>query len=98
MRRVDLRAKLSKQQVATVHDVLIRQKVLIFKKIGLNHEQQVRFTYELSEASPNFGAPTIGHTVFGHVDQYPEIFPVHQGKENKSRDIELYGANATTHP
>ena len=95
---VDLRAKLSKQQVATVYDALIRHKVLVFKKIGLNHEQQVRFTYELSEASPNVGAPTIGHTVFGHVDQYPEIFSVYQGEKSKPRNMDRYEAHAATHP
>ena len=78
---VNLKQKLSAEQIAVVYDALIRHKVLIFKKIGLNHEQQVRFTYELSEASPNIGAPTIGHTVFGHVDHYPEIFSVYQGEK-----------------
>ena len=43
---VDLRNELSTEQVATVYDALVRHKVLVFKKIGLNHEQQVRFSYE----------------------------------------------------
>ena len=95
---VDLKQKLSPEQVATVYDALIRHKVLVFKKIDLNHEQQVRFTYELSEASPNIGAPTIGHTVFGHVDQYPEIFSVYQGETTKPRNMDRYEENATSHP
>ena len=76
------------EQIATVYDALIRHKVLAFKKIGLNHEQQVRFTHELSGASPNIGAPTIGHTIFGHVKNYPEIFSVYQGEKSKPRDLE----------
>ena len=95
---IDLKNPLSEAQVATVYDALIRHKVLVFKKIGLNHEQQVRFTYELSGASPNVGAPTIGHTVFGHVDNYPEIFSVYQGEKSKPRNMERYEAKAATHP
>jgi taurine dioxygenase len=95
---VDLKNKLSPEQVAAIYDALIRHKVLVFKRIGLNHEEQVRFTYELSEASPNIGAPTIGHTVFGYVDNYPEIFSVYQGENSKPRDIERYEAKATKHP
>ena len=43
---------------------LIRHKVLVFKKIGLNHEQQVRFTYELSEASTEHRGPQPSATLF----------------------------------
>ena len=95
---VDLKKKLDPEQVATVYDALLRHKVLVFKKIGLNHEQQVRFTYELSEASPNVGAPTIGHTVFGHVDNYPELFSVYQGDKSKPRNMERYEAHAAADP
>lgn len=95
---VDLKQALSPEQTATVYAALLRHKVLVFKKIGLNHEQQVRFTYELSEASPNIGSPTIGHTVFGHVDDYPEIFSVYQGEKSKPRNMDRYEANAATHP
>ena len=95
---IDLKHKLSTEQIAVVYDALIRHKVLVFKKIGLNHEQQVRFTYELSEASPNISAPTIGHTVFGHVDKYPEIFSVYQGEKSKPTNMERYEANAATDP
>ena len=95
---VDLKHKLSSEQVSTIYDALIRHKLLVFKKIGINHEQQVRFTYELSEASPNVGAPTIGHTVFGHVNKFPEIFSVYQGETSKPKNIERYEANAEKHP
>ena len=95
---IDLKHKLSAEQVAVVYDALIRHKVLVFKKIGLSHKHQVRFTYELSEASPNIGAPTIGHTVFGHVDNFPEIFSVYQGEKSKPRDMERYESKAATHP
>ena len=95
---VDLKSMLSPEQIAAVYDALIRHKVLVFKKIGLNHEQQVRFTYELSGASPNIGAPTIGHTVFGHVDEYPEIFSVYQGHSSQPKDMERYEAAAVAHP
>ena len=95
---VDLKQKLASEHIAVIYDALIRHKLLVFKKIGLNHEQQVRFTYELSGASPNIGAPTIGHTVFGHVDKYPEIFSVYQGETSKPRNMERYEATAATHP
>ena len=95
---VDLKNQLSPKQVGVVYDALIRHKVLVFRKIGLNHEQQVRFTYELSGASQNIGGPTIGHTVFGHVDKYPEIFSVYQGEKSKPRNMERYEAKAATHP
>ncbi len=95
---VDLKQPLSDEQIAIVYDALIRHKVLVFKKIGINHEQQVRFTYELSGASPNIGAPTIGHTVFGHVDNFPEIFSVYQGPNSRPRNMERYEAKAATHP
>ena len=35
---VDLKNKLSPEQVALVYDALIRHKVLVFKQVGLNHE------------------------------------------------------------
>lgn len=95
---VDLKNKLSPEQVAAVYDALIRHKVLVFKQIGINHEQQVRFSYELSEASPNVGPPTIGHTVFGHVDKYPEIFSVYQGDKSKPTNMARYEANAAADP
>ena len=95
---VDLKNPLSTEQVATVYDALIRHKVLVFKKIGLDHAQQVRFTYELSGASPNIGAPTIGHTVFGHVDKFPEIFSVYQGETTKPRNMERYEETTAADP
>ncbi len=95
---VDLKQPLSPEHITAVYDALVRHKVLVFKKIGLNHEQQVRFTYELSGASPNVGDPTIGHTVFGHVDEYPEIFSVYQGPESKPKNMGRYEAKAVEHP
>ena len=95
---VDLQNKLSDAHIRSVYDALLRHKVLVFKKIDLNHQQQVRFTYELSDASPNIGAPTIGHTVFGHVPDYPEIFSVYQGEASKPKDLDRYEAKSTSHP
>ena len=43
---IDLKTKPSEQQMATIYHASIRHKVLIFKKIGLNQEQQVTFTRE----------------------------------------------------
>jgi taurine dioxygenase len=95
---MDLKNTLSAEQIAVVYDALLRHKVLVFKKIGLNHDQQVRFTCELSTASPNIGDPTIGHTVFGHVDKHPEIFSVYQGEKSKPRNMERYEATAAANP
>ena len=58
----------------------------------------MRFTYELSEASPNIGAPTIGHTVFGHVENYPELYSIYQGPKTKPKDMERYEARAVAYP
>ncbi|MEM7078468.1 MAG: TauD/TfdA family dioxygenase [Pseudomonadota bacterium] len=95
---LDLTKPLSEAQIACVYNALIRHKVLVFKRIGIDHAQQVRFTYELSSASPNVGAPTIGHTVFGHVENFPEIFSVYQGEKSKPRNMARYESQATSHP
>lgn len=87
---IDLKKELSPEQIQVVYDALVRHKVLVFHNADLNHEQQVRFTRELSTASPNVGPPTIGHTVFGHVDNYPEIFSVYQGERNRPRNLDSY--------
>ena len=95
---VDLKQPLSPAQVAAVYGALLRHKVLVFKRIGLSHAEQVRFTYELSGASPHVGEPTIGHTVFGHADGFPEIYSVYQGDRIKPKNMEKYTASSQKYP
>ena len=95
---VDLKQPLSPAQVSAVYDALLRHKVLVFKRIGLSHAEQVRFTYELSGASPHVGEPTIGHTVFGHAEGFPEIYSVYQGDRIKPKNMEKYTASSQKYP
>ena len=118
---MDLKQPLSPAQVSAVYDALLRHKVLVFKRIGLSHgeqvrftllrhkvlafkriglshAEQVRFTYELSGASPHVGEPTIGHTVFGHADGFPEIYSVYQGDRIKPKNMEKYTASSQKYP
>ena len=95
---VDLKRPLSKDQVAAVYDALVTHKVLVFKRIGLSREEQVRFTYELSGASDSVGPPTIGHTVFGHSEGFPEVYSVMQGPTTKPKNIERYESLSTKYP
>eukprot|EP01045_Picozoa_sp_COSAG04_P019279 COSAG04_NODE_1859_length_5375_cov_2.368082_3_plen_251_part_00 len=64
----------------------------------LSHADQQRFAYELSEASPHVGPPTLGHPVFGHVDGFPEIYSVHQSSDTRPLDVEEAQTRAEKRP
>lgn len=66
---VDLRRPLPTETVAEIRDALIRWKVVFFRGADLDHEGHVALARQ-------FGEPTIGHPVFGHVDGHPEIYSV----------------------
>jgi len=100
---VDLKKPLTKQQVDTVYDALIRHKVLVWKggpdkERHISMEDQIRFSYELAEASPNIRPPSIGHTVFGHVDKYPEIYSVYQGTKSMPKNMQRYKKTTEGNP
>jgi alpha-ketoglutarate-dependent sulfate ester dioxygenase len=55
-------------------------EVIFFRGQHLNHAQHVA-------RARQFGGPTIGHAVFGHVEGYPEIYSVAKNRtanENRS--------------
>jgi taurine dioxygenase len=69
IRGVDLSRPLSAQQVKDVRDAFVKWKVIFFRGQQLDHAQHVAMARQ-------FGDPTIGHAVFGHVEGYPEIYSV----------------------
>ena len=66
---LDLKRPLPAAQIAAVRQALLKWKVIFFRGQDLDHAQHVAMARQ-------FGECTIGHAVFGHVDQYPEIYSV----------------------
>lgn len=69
IRGVDLSRPLSTEQVKTIRDAFLKWKVVFFRDQNLDHAQHVAMARQ-------FGEPTIGHAVFGHVEGHPEIYSV----------------------
>src|SRR3954451_18020373 len=69
IRGVDLKRKLSPEQLKEVRDAFLKWKVVFFRGQHLDHAQHVAMARQ-------FGEPTIGHAVFGHVEGHPEIYSV----------------------
>ena len=69
IRGVDLKQPLTPQQVDEVRDAFLKWKVVFFRDQNLDHAQHVAMARQ-------FGEPTIGHAVFGHVEGYPEVYSV----------------------
>lgn len=65
----DLSRPLAPEVVAEISAALARWKVVFFRDQPLTHAQHIA----LARA---FGAPTIGHPVFGFVEGYPEVYSV----------------------
>jgi taurine dioxygenase len=66
---VDLTEPLPPAQLKAVREAFLKWKVVFFREQHLDHAQHVAMARQ-------FGEPTIGHTVFGHVDSHPEIYSV----------------------
>lgn len=66
---VDLREPLQPAEVATIRAALLRWKVVFFRDQPLDHAQQIAFARQ-------FGEPTLGHPVFGHVEGHPELYSI----------------------
>ena len=66
---LDLAGPLPPEAVAEVHEALVAWKVLFFREQSLDHAAHVSFARQ-------FGTPTIGHAVFGHDQEFPEIYSV----------------------
>jgi len=77
---LDLSKPLPARQLKVVRDAFLKWKVVFFRGQNLDHAQHVAMARQ-------FGDPTIGHAVFGHVDGYPEIYSVAKNRtanENRS--------------
>src|ERR1700704_3489121 len=57
------------EQLKAVRDAFLKWKVIFFRDQNLDHAQHVAMARQ-------FGEPTIGHAVFGHVEGHPEIYSV----------------------
>ncbi|MBT4486867.1 MAG: TauD/TfdA family dioxygenase [Rhodospirillaceae bacterium] len=80
---VDLAQPLTAHQVAEINDALVKWKVIFFRDQNLDHARHVALARQ-------FGQPTIGHAVFGHVDGFPEIYSVAKARTaNSHRDERL---------
>jgi taurine dioxygenase len=66
---VDLTRPLPEAQLQAVREAFLKWKVVFFRGQHLDHAQHVAMARQ-------FGEPTIGHAVFGHVEGYPEVYSV----------------------
>lgn len=69
IRGVDLSKPLPPEQLTAVRQAFLKWKVVFFRDQRLDHAQHVAMARQ-------FGEPTIGHAVFGHVAEHPEIYSV----------------------
>src|SRR5258708_26737959 len=69
IRGVDLAKPLPPNQLKEVREAFLKWKVVFFRNQHLDHAQHVAMARQ-------FGEPTIGHAVFGHVEGYPEVYSV----------------------
>lgn len=66
---VDLSAPLAPEVLAEVSAAFVDWKVVFFRGQNLDHAGHVSFARQMGE-------PTIGHAVFGHEDEFPEVYSV----------------------
>ena len=66
---VDLSRPLDAATRKAINDALLRWKVVFFRGQHLDHQGHVAFARQMGE-------PTIGHAVFGHIEDFPEIYSV----------------------
>jgi taurine dioxygenase len=77
---VDLTKPLPPDQLKEVRDAFLKWKVVFFRGQRLDHAQHVAMARQ-------FGEPTIGHAVFGHVEGHPEIYSVAKNRTaNENRE------------
>src|SRR3954454_756952 len=69
IRGVDLTRPLPPDRLKEIRAAFLKWKVVFFRDQHLDHAQHVALARQ-------FGEPTIGHAVFGHVEGYPEIYSV----------------------
>lgn len=66
---VDLTQPLDAVVVEEIKATLLKWKVVFFRDQPLTHDQHVAF-------ASAFGAPTVGHPVFGFVEGHPQVYSV----------------------
>ena len=66
---VDLSQPLSDAQRTAINGAFLKWKVVFFRGQNLDHAAHVAFARQMGE-------PTIGHAVFGHIEEFPEIYSV----------------------
>jgi taurine dioxygenase len=69
IRGVDLSQPLPPETVNAINEAFVKWKVVFFRSQNLDHAGQVEFARQMGE-------PTIGHAVFGHEQDFPEIYSV----------------------
>ncbi len=69
IRGVDLSKPMAPAIKDAVYDAFLKWKVVFFRGQNLDHAGHVDFARQMGE-------PTIGHAVFGHDPDYPEIYSV----------------------
>jgi len=80
IRGVDLTRPLPPEQLQEIREAFLKWKVVFFRGQHLDHAQHVAMARQ-------FGEPTIGHAVFGHVEGYPEIYSVAKNRTaNENRE------------
>ena len=83
IRGVDLTRPLPQQQVKEVRDAFLKWKVVFFRDQHLDHAQHVAMARQ-------FGEPTIGHAVLGHLDDHPEnLFGRQNRLANENRKAQM---------
>ncbi|WP_347557126.1 TauD/TfdA family dioxygenase [Robbsia sp. KACC 23696] len=83
---VDLSVPLSASEVSAIRAALLKWRVIFFRDQPLTHAQQVAF-------SAQFGELTLGHPVFGHVPDHPEVYSI-----AKFRQSTRFGGQAVHRP
>lgn len=76
---LDLRLPLSPAEVAAVQAILRVWKVVFFRDQHLTHAQHIAF-------SRQFGELTVGHPVFGHVEDHPELYAISKYRTANSHE------------
>ena len=79
IRGVDLTRPLPPQQLKEVRDAFLKWKVIFFRDQHLDHAQHVAMARQ-------FGEPTIGHAVFGHVEGHPGNLLGRQEPDRRTRN------------
>lgn len=79
---VDLGRPLDTAVRKAIYDAFVKWKVVFFRGQSLDHAGQVAFARQMGE-------PTIGHAVFGHIPEYPEIYSIAKVRTAQAHRTEL---------